>query len=62
MKKFFLENELDNALLKELELFILELGIGFAFVERQKSMIIDIEDFKLDLLFIHRKMKKISNC
>ena len=44
---------------KELELFILELGNGFTFVERQKRMIIDGDDFNLDLLFFHRKSKRL---
>ncbi len=59
LKDGYLENELESALLKELELFILELGKGFAFVERQKRMIIDGEDFYLDLLFFHRKLKRL---
>lgn len=59
LKEGYLENELENALLKELELFILELGKGFTFVERQKRMIIDGEDFYLDLLFYHRKLKRL---
>jgi len=59
LKDDYLENELENALIKELELFILELGKGFAFVERQKRMIIDGEDFYLDLLFFHRKLKRL---
>jgi len=59
LKEGYLENELESALLKELELFILELGKGFAFVERQKRMIIDGEDFYLDLLFFHRKLKRL---
>ncbi|MBW7877234.1 MAG: DUF1016 domain-containing protein [Candidatus Cloacimonetes bacterium] len=59
LKEGYLENELENALLKELELFILELGKGFAFVERQKRMIIDGEDFYLDLLFFHRRLKRL---
>lgn len=59
LKDGYLENDLENALLKELELFILELGKGFAFVERQKRMIIDGEDFYLDLLFYHRKLKRL---
>jgi predicted nuclease of restriction endonuclease-like (RecB) superfamily len=59
LKDGYLENELENSLLKELELFILELGKGFAFVERQKRMIIDGEDFYLDLLFFHRKLKRL---
>ncbi|MBN2891370.1 MAG: DUF1016 family protein [Bacteroidales bacterium] len=46
-------------MLKELEGFILELGNGFTFVERQKRMIIDGDDFNLDLLFYHRKLKRL---
>jgi len=57
-KKFF-ENDLEDAILKELERFILEMGKGFAFVERQKRMIIDDEDFHLDLLFYHRTLKRL---
>lgn len=59
LKEGYLENELESAILKEIELFILELVIGFAFVERQKRMIIDGEDFYLDLLFFHRKLKRL---
>jgi predicted nuclease of restriction endonuclease-like (RecB) superfamily len=55
----YLENDLEAAILKELELFILELGSGFTFVERQKRMIIDGDDFNLDLLFYHRKLKRL---
>ncbi len=59
LKDGYLEKDLENAILKELELFILELGKGFAFVERQKRMIIDGEDFYLDLLFYNRKLKRL---
>lgn len=59
LKNDYLENDLENAILRELEQFILELGRGFAFVERQKRMIIDGEDFYLDLLFYHRKLKRL---
>lgn len=59
LKEGYLENDLEGAILKEIELFILELGVGFAFVERQKRMIIDGEDFYLDLLFYHRKLKRL---
>lgn len=59
LKDGYLENDLESAILKELELFILELGKGFTFVERQKRMIIDGEDFYLDLLFFHRKLKRL---
>jgi predicted nuclease of restriction endonuclease-like (RecB) superfamily len=59
LPKGFLENDLENTILKELERFILEMGRGFAFVERQKRMIIDGEDHHLDLLFYHRTLKRL---
>ena len=59
LKDGYLENDLEAAILKELENFILELGEGFAFVERQKRMIIDGEDFYLDLLFYHRRLSRL---
>ena len=59
LKEGYLENDLEAAILKELESFILELGNGFTFVSRQKRMIIDNEDFYLDLLFYHRKLKRL---
>lgn len=59
LENSFLEHDLEEAILKELEKFILELGKGFTFVERQKRMIIDGEDFYLDLLFFHRKLKRL---
>jgi predicted nuclease of restriction endonuclease-like (RecB) superfamily len=59
LKNTYSEKNLEDAVLRELESFILELGQNFAFVERQKRMIIDGEDFKLDLLFFHRKLKRL---
>ncbi|KHJ36570.1 hypothetical protein PBAC_32530 [Pedobacter glucosidilyticus] len=59
LKDGYLENDLESAIIKELEFFILELGKGFAFIERQKRMIIDGEDFYLDLLFFHRKLQRL---
>jgi len=59
LKDGYLEEDLEAAILKELENFILEIGKGFTFIERQKRMIIDGEDFKLDLLFFHRKLKRM---
>jgi len=53
------EKSLEEAILRELEKFILELGQGFTFVERQKRMLIDGDSFKLDLLFYHRKLKRL---
>ena len=55
----YLEFDLETAILRELEKFILEVGKGFAFVERQKRMVIDREDHYLDLLFYHRKLKRL---
>ena len=59
LKDTYSEKNLEDAILHELERFILELGQGFSFVERQKRMIIDGEDFTLDLLFYHRKLKRL---
>jgi predicted nuclease of restriction endonuclease-like (RecB) superfamily len=54
---FYSEEELESAIAKQLENFILELGQGFAFLERQKRFTIDGTDYYLDLLFYHRKLK-----
>lgn len=54
---YYSEGELENAIVKQLESFILELGQGFAFLERQKRFSIDGTDYYLDLLFYHRKLK-----
>ncbi len=59
LKNTYLEQDLEKAVLQELENFILELGKGFAFMERQKRMIIDGDDFYLDLLFYNRKLKRL---
>lgn len=53
------EADLEAAILRQLEAFILELGRGFAFVERQKRMVIDGDDFYLDLLFYHRRLRRL---
>lgn len=55
----YLEKDLENAILKDLEKFILELGRGFAFVERQKRIIVDGDDYYIDLLFFHRHLKRL---
>ena len=59
LKDDFLEVDLETAILRELEKFILEFGKGFAFVERQKRMIIDGIDFHLDLLFYNRNLRRL---
>jgi len=47
------ESQLETAILDEIQRFLLELGVGFAFVERQKRMTVDGRDFRLDLLLYH---------
>lgn len=53
----YLEKDLEDAILRDLEQFLLELGAGFTFVARQKKIQIDNDDFYLDLLFYNRKLK-----
>ena len=55
----FKEKNLEEMLLTELEKFIMELGTGFTFVERQKHMVIDGEDFFLDMLFFNRALHRL---
>jgi predicted nuclease of restriction endonuclease-like (RecB) superfamily len=59
LKDNYLEADLEKAILTDLEAFILEFGHGFTFVGRQKRMIMDGEDFTLDLLFFHRTLKRL---
>ena len=59
LKGMYSEKSLEDSLVAHLEQFIMELGNGFTFVERQKRMIIDGEDFYLDLLFYHRKLHRL---
>jgi predicted nuclease of restriction endonuclease-like (RecB) superfamily len=59
LKDTYGEKDLETAILREIESFILELGTGFAFVARQKRIVIDGEDFYLDLLFYHRKPRRL---
>jgi len=55
----YLEKDFEDAILREIEKFILELGSGFSFIARQKVIQIDNEDFKIDLLFFNRKLKRL---
>jgi predicted nuclease of restriction endonuclease-like (RecB) superfamily len=59
LKDTYAEKDLEAAILREMESFILELGVGFCFVARQKRMQIDHEDYYLDLLFYHRKLCRL---
>ncbi|MBR5940300.1 MAG: DUF1016 family protein [Neisseriaceae bacterium] len=51
------EKDLENAIIAEMEHFILEMGSDFAFMARQKRITIDNEDYYIDLLFFHRRLK-----
>jgi predicted nuclease of restriction endonuclease-like (RecB) superfamily len=59
LKDTYAEKDLEAAILRAMEAFILELGVGFCFVERQKRMQIDGRDYYLDLLFYHRKLRRL---
>ena len=54
----FDESEMEQALLDNLQQFILELGRGFAFVDRQKHIKTDTEDYYIDLVFYNYRMKR----
>ncbi|MCU0923256.1 MAG: PDDEXK nuclease domain-containing protein [Burkholderiaceae bacterium] len=53
----FHERELETGLVAHLEKFLLELGQGFAFVGRQFRVAVDEQDFYVDLLFYHLKLR-----
>jgi len=59
LKDTYAEKDLEAAIIREIEAFILELGVGFAFVARQKRIVIDGEDYYLDLLFYHRNLQRL---
>lgn len=59
LKGAYTEKDLESAILAELEKFILEFGTDFAFLARQKRIIVDNTDYYIDLLFFHRKMKRL---
>ena len=59
LKDTYSENDLESAILNHLQKFIIELGTDFAFIARQKRIIIDKEDLKIDLLFYHRGLRRL---
>jgi len=59
LKDTYSEKDLESAILREIEAFILELGTGFSFVDRQKRITIDGEDYYIDLLFFHRTLRRL---
>jgi len=59
LKDQYIERDFEDAILRELEMFLLELGAGFSFIARQKRIQLDGEDFYIDLLFYNRKLKRL---
>ncbi len=59
LKDTYAEKDLEEAILGELERFMIEMGTDFAFVARQKRMVIDGVDYRLDLLFFHRRLRRL---
>ncbi len=55
----YLEKDLEDAILRDIENFILELGTGLSFIARQKRVQIGEDDFYIDLLFYNRKLKRL---
>ena len=59
LKDAYSEKDLEAAIIRELQSFIMELGAGFSFVARQKRITVDDEDYYLDLLFYHRILRRL---
>jgi len=59
LKDRYLEKDLEDAILRELEHFILELGAGFSFIARQKRIQVDSDDYYIDLLLYNRRLKRL---
>lgn len=59
LKGSFSEKDLEAAILHDIESFLVELGSDFAFVARQKRIVVDGDDFYLDLLFYHRSLRRL---
>lgn len=55
----YYEKDIEDAILREMEQFLLELGSGFAFMARQKRIQIDNDDYYMDLLFYHRDLNRL---
>lgn len=53
------ERDLEAAILRDMERFLLELGAGFSFIARQKRISVGSDDFYLDLLFFHRHLRRL---
>ncbi|CAN2044923.1 DUF1016 domain-containing protein [Candidatus Magnetomoraceae bacterium gMMP-1] len=55
----YLEKDLEDAILRELQQFLLELGSGFTFIARQYRIQVDDDNYYIDLLFYNRKLKRL---
>ena len=59
LKDTYIEKDLEDAILREMEQFLLEMGMGFTFVSRLHRVLIDEDDFYIDLLFYNRKLRRL---
>lgn len=59
LRDTYSEKDLEAAILRQMESFLLELGSGFAFVARQKRITLDGDDYYIDLLFYHRRLRRL---
>jgi predicted nuclease of restriction endonuclease-like (RecB) superfamily len=59
LKDRYIEKDIEDSILREMEAFLLELGAGFTFVSRQKRISVDNIDYYLDLLFFHRGLRRL---
>ncbi len=59
LKDRYIEKDLEDAIMREMENFMRGLGVGFTFVARQKRIQVDSDDFYLDLLFYHRGLRRL---
>ena len=55
----YVERDVEDAIMRELEQFLLELGAGFSFIARQKRISVGGDDYFIDLLFFHRGLKRL---
>lgn len=59
LKGAYQEKDVESAIIRDLEAFILEIGTGFSFIARQKRITVGGDDFYLDLLFFHRDLNRL---
>ena len=59
LKDNYLEGDLEQAILRDIESFILEFGVGFTFAARQKRISIENDDYYIDLLFYNRDIRRL---